>query len=380
MKIFIVSSGRSKALAQRVCFHLTQQFKGVKGFDCDVWCSDTFQPGDYTLQRLVETCGSSDFAVILLTKDDQTNKKNTQVLAPRDNCIFELGLFLGGLMFQHTRCIILSSVAPCALPTDIDGITVIPFNEPPDTENAPLQELDEAVKNTVPVIANSVQAYGPLLRLEISPKTLLQMEKLDVYRGCLKPSSTVTVKAASPLEISDDVDFADQVQRNLEGFVKYRYFFQYVQWDLGAVASLVQVLAAAGIPGQHPLERKMKMRDCKDQVLKNLDNMRQRISIDLFPKMVPLEFCIHNATSPMYAGCYLRLANRKFLKYCDGSPAYEIATDLMRAYPKQPDERPIFTESLDNDLTPAVRTELCRLLCNLFDQSFHQEMKEVCFG
>lgn len=381
MKVFIVSSSRAVSLAKRVMYRLNQEFTQNKEFDCDVWCSETFKPGEYTLESLIRKCRSSDFVVVFLTKDDHLTKKHINVFAPRDNCVFELGLFLGGLMFDRERCIILSSVESHALPSDVAGVTIIPFDEPEDLNTADDDILDKAVKGKVTEIANSIKTRGSLQRLELSPQTLLQLEKLDIYRGSLKPSAMVTVKAAQPLELKRNSDFASQAQKNFEASIKYRYFFHYYDNEnLWLIATLIQNLASVGVTGDVPAAVKQNMRDFKEKVLDNFTRMKRCISIDLVSKMVPLEFCVHNASSARDAICYLRLPNGNFIKCSESQPAYEIAKDLMRVNPLPPDMRPVFAKSLDKDLKlPGIRVELQTKLRTFFDPSFHKILDEVCF-
>jgi len=384
MKVFIASSGRAQRLAQRVQYQLTELCKTIKEFDCHVWCADSFPTGQYLFDTLRDKCGSFDFAIVCLTKDDETRKKGAATIwTPRDNCIFELGLLFGGLMFQQTRCAILASVERCALPSDIDGIKYITFEEPPNIENASKEELDNAVRNPVIEIANNFQGHDPipLLRLEIPSKILMQFEKLDIYQGNLRPPSMVMVKRAEPLELNLHYNFAPQVQTNLKASVKYRYFFQHNESNPYLIPSLVQILATAGIQGQLPNERKANMILDAQKVMNNLNNMRQSLTIDLMTDMVPLEFCVHNASSKTHAICYMGLPNGTFVKCSTGKPAFEIAKDLMEVNSTRPDQRPVFSETLDNELgTPGVRKELRKTLRELFDPTFHTVMEEVCFG
>jgi predicted nucleotide-binding protein len=46
-----------------------------------------------TLESLIKTTRSADFAILLVTADDQPGERQTRVL--RDNIIFEIGLFMG---------------------------------------------------------------------------------------------------------------------------------------------------------------------------------------------------------------------------------------------------------------------------------------------
>ena len=72
-------------------------------------------------------------AVTLLTGDDLELTKGTKVLKPRDNCIFEAGLFMGALGVDGKRSVLVSSVNEGALPVDLRGVKYLRF--PDRTEN-----------------------------------------------------------------------------------------------------------------------------------------------------------------------------------------------------------------------------------------------------
>lgn len=386
MKVFIVSSGRAVRLAQRLHYHLVQLLKNDREIAIDIWCSDTFQPGEYTLESLTNVCKLSDFAIIFLTKDDRLVKTNqnkqVEVPAPRDNCIFELGLFLGGLMFDRERCIILSTVDNVAFPSDIEGITRISCDEPIDLDNADDNEMDTAIKQKATVIANAIKTRGPLRRVELSPETLLQLERLDLYQGSLRPAATVAVKAAQPLELRRNSVFVSKIQENLSAYIKYRYFFHYYDAaNLWEIATLVQNLATVGVPGNTPAQVTENMLSNEQMVRNNMARMKKSVSIDLMTKMVPLEFCVHNASNASSAICYLRLPNGNFIRYSKGKDAYAIASDLMQVNPTPPDRRPVFSKTLDAEVNmPGIREDLrTKLRDSFFPSLFHKVLDEVCF-
>ncbi|MFJ2521360.1 TIR domain-containing protein [Cellulosimicrobium cellulans] len=55
----------------------------------------TFGASRTTLQSLVEEAKKSDFAVLVLSADDMVESRHVVGKAPRDNVVFELGLFMG---------------------------------------------------------------------------------------------------------------------------------------------------------------------------------------------------------------------------------------------------------------------------------------------
>ena len=64
---------------------------------------------------------AADFAILLLTPDDTTTSRDQQRFAPRDNVVFELGLFMGCMGRQ--RCFLIQEDnRELRLPTDLLGV------------------------------------------------------------------------------------------------------------------------------------------------------------------------------------------------------------------------------------------------------------------
>src|SRR2546428_8109920 len=56
-----------------------------------------FGLGQSPLESLALACKRSDFAVFILTPSDMVTKQDSLKQAPRDNVLFEIGFFMGGL-------------------------------------------------------------------------------------------------------------------------------------------------------------------------------------------------------------------------------------------------------------------------------------------
>jgi hypothetical protein len=87
--VFIGSSSEAKKIANKLQVALEH--------DCDaqVWHQGLFQPGRSYLETLVRALPAYDFAVLLISPDDYVESRGTSEPAPRDNVLFELGLFMG---------------------------------------------------------------------------------------------------------------------------------------------------------------------------------------------------------------------------------------------------------------------------------------------
>jgi hypothetical protein len=67
-----------------------------------------------------------DFAVLVLTADDLIVRRGVEAPAVRDNVLFELGLFVGGIGRDRTF-MMFDRTNPPQLPTDLAGITAATY-------------------------------------------------------------------------------------------------------------------------------------------------------------------------------------------------------------------------------------------------------------
>jgi len=96
--------------------------------DCEVtiWSQGIFGVGQGTLESLVSALDQFDFAILVLTPDDLVASRDHTSPAPRDNVLFELGLFMGALGRERTF-IVYDRTAQLKLPSDLAGVTPATF-------------------------------------------------------------------------------------------------------------------------------------------------------------------------------------------------------------------------------------------------------------
>ncbi|MBB3461989.1 TIR domain-containing protein [Rhizobium sp. BK377] len=121
IKVFIISSAESLAIARAV-----QNAFAHDPFIVTVWTNGVFKVANYTLEALEAAIDDSDFAIAIAHADDLTESRGKDWPAPRDNVIFELGLFMGRL--GRSRAILMEPrEEKLKLPSDLAGITTIPY-------------------------------------------------------------------------------------------------------------------------------------------------------------------------------------------------------------------------------------------------------------
>src|SRR5688500_20155391 len=102
-RIFLGSSGKQEELLQALT-HGLEEVAHV-----EPWTT-SFNPGTTTLERLVELAREVDFAAFVFAQDDWTTaslsasaSQTPGQASPRDNVVFEAGLFGGALGMRRTK-------------------------------------------------------------------------------------------------------------------------------------------------------------------------------------------------------------------------------------------------------------------------------------
>ena len=138
-RIFLGSSGKQAKLLQAI----TRGLKDIA--DVEPWTT-TFNPGRSTLDRLVELSQEVDFAAFVFAQDDWTSTDASQFgqASPRDNVVFEAGLFGGALGIRRT---FLLHATGSKLPTDLLGLTSVRYD--PATTPSEIRAINQKLRNAI---------------------------------------------------------------------------------------------------------------------------------------------------------------------------------------------------------------------------------------
>jgi hypothetical protein len=145
-RIFLGSSGKQAKLLQA----LTRGLEDIA--QVDPWTT-SFNPGTTTLERLVELAHQVDFAAFVFARDDWTTAgpaaspaPGTGQDSPRDNVVFEAGLFGGVLGMRRTFIL---HAHGSKLPSDLLGLTSVRYGDAASASEmrAINQKLRQAIEN-----------------------------------------------------------------------------------------------------------------------------------------------------------------------------------------------------------------------------------------
>jgi hypothetical protein len=180
-RIFLGSSGKQERLLKS----LTGGLAGVA--EVRPWTT-VFMPGSGTLDTLVGLTGEVDFAAFVFAQDDWTSPSASGPAtpapgqaSPRDNVVFEAGLF-GGVLGMRRTFILHANGAK--LPTDLLGLTCIRYDQTLSPQE--LKTVNQKVRD-------AMLAQGRLARVEG-----------DWWQYSLTARSEVEPSAVSLLRISRD--------------------------------------------------------------------------------------------------------------------------------------------------------------------------------
>lgn len=124
-RVFIGSSSEGLAAAQAI--------RSLLAHDAQVtlWNEGLFRSGDGFLETLVKSLDQFDFAILVATPDDSGISRGIPSLTPRDNVLFELGLFMGRLGRGRTF-LVHPKRHDLRLPSDLLGVMTLSCQWPED--------------------------------------------------------------------------------------------------------------------------------------------------------------------------------------------------------------------------------------------------------
>lgn len=132
VKVFVICSAEALPVAR-----IIQNAFEHDSLSVELWNEGCFKVSSYTIKDLEDAVDSSDFAIAIAHADDVTETRGQEWPTPRDNVIFELGLFMGRLGLD--RAILMEPRgSDVKLPSDMAGVTTIPYRFEKNGNNASL--------------------------------------------------------------------------------------------------------------------------------------------------------------------------------------------------------------------------------------------------
>jgi predicted transcriptional regulator YheO len=224
-KIYIGSTQESIQVAEAIHSNLEEVA------ECTVWKQGIFTLSENALYSLVGSLDRFDFAILVLTGEDFLESRGSKYQAPRDNIIFELGLFTARIGLTRTFVVRDKSVK-AKIPTDLHGITYTDFEIHSDKNySASLGPSCYKIKNVIASLGlkqNTIEE----LRHQVNK---LQKELSEV-REEIPGKRLYQHRGYYPIDIEQSSNIP---KLNREKFLAAINYFLYDEYDRLAVTDLV---------------------------------------------------------------------------------------------------------------------------------------------
>ncbi len=173
-RIFLGSSGKQKKLLAA----LTRGLEEIA--HVEPWTS-VFNPGTTTLGRLVELSHEVDFAAFVFASDDWTSgapQAEAGQASPRDNVVFEAGLF-GGVLGMHRTFILHANGAK--LPSDLLGLTCVRYAGDTMTP-AEMKAINQKLRKAIEAEGRLAQIEGLWWQYSLTARSELEPSAVSLLR------------------------------------------------------------------------------------------------------------------------------------------------------------------------------------------------------
>jgi len=175
-RIFLGSSAAQTKLLQSLT-------RGLEDIAQVVPWTASFNPGTTTLGRLLELTREVDFAAFVFARDDWTIKGAASAASeagqasPRDNVVFEAGLFGGVLGMQRTFILHASGAK---LPTDLLGLTSIRYGE--ELTPAEIKSINQKLRKAIETEGRIVGIEGLWWQFSLTERTPEEPSAMSLLR------------------------------------------------------------------------------------------------------------------------------------------------------------------------------------------------------
>jgi hypothetical protein len=176
-RIFLGSSGKQEKLLQA----LTRGLADVA--HVEPWTT-SFNPGTTTLERLLELTYEVDFAAFVFARDDWTSTSpsaspppESAQASPRDNVVFEAGLF-GGVLGMRRTFILHASGAK--LPSDLLGLTCIRYGEAMTA--AEMKVINQKLRKAIENASDTARIEGLWWQFSLTERTMGEPSAVSLLR------------------------------------------------------------------------------------------------------------------------------------------------------------------------------------------------------
>lgn len=196
-RVFIGSSSEGRKVAFAIQENLDSDA------EVTVWSQGIFNLSNNYLYDLVQALDDFDFAILVYTPDDEAVIRGGRVSIPRDNVVFETGLFMGKLGRDRTFFVAPSRIENFHLLSDLSGISYGKYND---------QRSDNNLKAALAPFCNSVRQKITTLNRRTQ---LSNINKIKIIVDCNPKLSPRQKKYYCKCIVCND-DTGEEEEKNVE--------------------------------------------------------------------------------------------------------------------------------------------------------------------
>jgi hypothetical protein len=191
-RIFLGSSGKQTKLLQALT-------RGLEDVAQVVPWTTSFNPGTTTLERLLELTREVDFAAFVFARDDWTTNspaasgsEGSGQASPRDNVVFEAGLFGGTLGMRRTFIL---HAKDAKLPSDLLGLTCVRYGEA--TTAAEMRVVNQKLRKAIETDGRVARIEGLWWQFSLTQRTSLEPSAVSLLRIARDGDGALEVRGRS---------------------------------------------------------------------------------------------------------------------------------------------------------------------------------------
>jgi predicted nucleotide-binding protein with TIR-like domain len=207
MKVFIGSSSEQKRLVEWMTDFIRKEYRTIQPVPWTAaagWLS-----GEYTLESLLRFVEDTDAAILFWTADDKTLYRNTERHEPRDNLIFEAGMFIAGHGRHRTQ--LMEAVygdkderSKLSVPSDVSGVNRYKYTW---VDNGDLDSSD--LPNVARNVCNRLLSLGSRPRTSDRLKDLRDIPGIEEIKTFVGDWNAVNANAIAMLAGKQDAQEID---------------------------------------------------------------------------------------------------------------------------------------------------------------------------
>jgi hypothetical protein len=237
-KVFIGCSVEAMRAAQAVQNNL--QYAAF----AKIWSQNTFKLSQTSIESLIKDAPTYDFAVFILSPDDVTTSRDVEERSPRDNVIFETGLFMGVIGRERVFLVKRNDVK-VKLPSDLLGLKAEDYLSPPSDSSDDWEAALAPATNRIEAAIKERKTRAAAQQVAKIPEEKVQDAAEFFDKLLIEKYGVSAIGNSMALEVLDD-----------EGSAKLKINRQGIKVSGGVKLDQIPGMVAPGAPGgkitRHP--------------------------------------------------------------------------------------------------------------------------------